>query len=82
MCDGTMELRDQDGDLFANIARANNVYPVKLDVIPPKARFAAWTTEGEDSTHEELVKGLGKVTMVATANGADGMRATLMTWHR
>jgi len=81
LCDGTMELRDRDGDLFANIARANNVYPVKLKVNPPKARFATWMTEGEDPTHEELVKGLGKVAMVATANGADGMRATLMPWR-
>jgi len=76
-----MELRDRDGDLFANIARANNVYPVKLNVIPPKAGFTAWTTEGEDPTREELVKRPGKVAMVATANGADGMRATLMTWR-
>jgi len=36
-----MELRDRDGDLFANIAKANNVYPVKFNVIPPKAGFAA-----------------------------------------
>jgi len=25
LCDGMMELRDRDGDLFANIAKANNV---------------------------------------------------------
>jgi len=76
-----MELRDRDGDLFANIAKANNVYPVRLNVIPPKAGFAAWTTEGEDLTHEELVEHLGKVAMVATAKGADCMRVTLVTWH-
>ena len=29
-----MGLRDQDGDLFANIAKANHVYPVELNVIP------------------------------------------------
>jgi len=38
-----MELRDRDGDLLANIAKANNVYPVRLNVIPPKAGFAACT---------------------------------------
>jgi len=54
---------------------------VKLNVIPPKAGFAAWTTEGEDPTHEELVERLGKVAMVAMAKGANGMRVTLMTWH-
>jgi len=36
-----MELRDWDGNLFANFAKANNVHPVKLNVIPPKAGFAA-----------------------------------------
>ena len=44
-----MELQDWDVDLFANIANVNNVYPVKRNVIPQKAGFAAWTTEGEDS---------------------------------
>jgi len=29
-----------------------------------------------------VVEHLGKVAVVATAKGADGMRATLMTWHR
>jgi len=52
-----------------------------LNVIPPMAIFAVWTTEGEAPTHEELVERLGKVGMVATAKRADGMRATLMTWH-
>jgi len=45
LCDSTMELRDRDGDLFANIAKANKVYPVKLNVIPPKAGFAARCTD-------------------------------------
>ena len=61
-----MELQDWDGELFANVAKANNVYPVKRNVILPKAGFAAWTTEGEDPTHEELVERLGKVAKVAT----------------
>jgi hypothetical protein len=52
-------------------------------VIPPIAGFAAWTTDGEDAkpTHE-LVGRLEKVAMVATAKGADCMRAKLLTWHR
>ena len=82
LCDDTMELRDRDGDLFAKIAKANNVYPVRFNVIPPTARFAAWTTEGEGPTHEELVERLGKIATVARAKGGDGMRATLMTWPR
>jgi len=36
-----MGLRVRDGDLFAYIAKANNVYPVKLNVTLPKAGFAA-----------------------------------------
>ena len=78
--DGTMEPRDRDGDPFANIAKTNKAYPVKPNVILPKAGFPAQTTEGGDPTHEELLERLGKVAMVATAKGADGMRATLMTW--
>ena len=61
-----MEPRDRDGDLFAKVAKANNVYLMKVNVIPPKAGLAAWTTE-EDPTHEKLVERLGKVAMVTTA---------------
>src|SRR5258708_12794978 len=78
-----MELRDRDGDLFTNIEKVNNVYPVRLTAIPPRAGLAAWTTEGElEPTHEELVGHLESVAMVATAKGADGTKATLMTCHR
>jgi len=63
LSDGTMEPRDRDGDLSAKITKARNDYPVKLNVILPKAGFTAWTTEGEDPTHDELVERLrlGKV---------------------
>ena len=45
--------------------------------------LAACTMDGDDvkPTHDELVERLDKVAMVATANGADGKRATLLTWH-
>jgi len=76
-----MELWDRDGDLFAKIAKARNGYPVKLSVILLKAGFAAWMTEGEDTTHEELVERPGKAEMAATAKDASGMR-TLVAWHR
>ena len=66
-----MELRNRDGNLFANVAKVNNVYSVGLNMIPPRSALAACTTDGLD-----------KVTMVATAKGADGIRATLLTWHR
>jgi hypothetical protein len=36
-------VRDRDGDLFANVAKVNNVYPMGLKVILPMAGFAAWT---------------------------------------
>jgi hypothetical protein len=42
--DGGVELRDRDGDLFANVAKVNNVYPMGLKVTLPMARLAAWTT--------------------------------------
>jgi len=79
-----MELRDRDGDLFTHIAVVNDVYPVRLTVIPPNAALAAWTIEGDEEvlTHEELVEHLEKVAMVTTAKGADDTRAMLMTWDR
>jgi len=43
----------------------------------PKAGFAAWMTECEDPTHEELVERLGKVAMVATAEGTEGWATRL-----
>jgi hypothetical protein len=78
-----MELHNRDGDLFTNIEKVNNVYPAELIVTPPRIRLATWTMEGEEEepTHEKLVEHLGTVVMVATAKGADGTRAMLMTWH-
>ena len=52
-----MELWDQNGDLFVNVEMTNHVYPIRLNVIPPKAALAAWIT-GDDNTkptHGELV---------------------------
>ena len=83
LCDGGMELRNRDGDLFANVAKVNNVYPVGLNVIPLRTALAACMTDGDDAepTHDELVD---KVAMVATAREptAYGIRATLLTWDR
>jgi len=79
---GEMELRNRDGDLFANVEKVNNVYPMGLTVIPPRARMAAWTTGEREPTHEELAERLEKVATVATARGAEGTKATLLTWHR
>ena len=63
MCDGGMELRNRDGDLFANVAKVNNVYPVGLNVIPPRTALVACRTDGDDTepTHDELVERLDKV---------------------
>ena len=41
LCDGGMELRIWDGDLFAKVAKVNNVYPVGLNVIPLRTALAA-----------------------------------------
>jgi len=49
-CQGGMELRNRDGDLFADVERVNNVYPMVLRVLPPKAGLAAWTQAGEVQT--------------------------------
>jgi hypothetical protein len=78
-----MELRNRDGDLFAQAERVNNLYPMALQVVLPKAGLAAWTDVGTgvDPTHEELVKRLEKVALSATAKGGDGMEA-LLPWHR
>jgi transposase InsO family protein len=80
--EGGMELRNRDGDMFANIERVNNVYPMVLKVVPPKAMLAAWTDEGADPTYEELEQRLDRVALVATAKGGNGTEASLMTWHR
>ena len=60
LCDGGMELRNRDVDLFANVAKVNNVYPVGVNVTPPRTALAACTTDGDDTepTHDELVEGL------------------------
>jgi hypothetical protein len=81
---GGMELQNRDGDLFANINRVNNVYPMALKVVPPKAGLAVQTNigEGADLTHKELVDCLQKVVLAATVKGGDRMEATLVTWHR
>jgi GAG-pre-integrase domain len=49
---------------------------------PSKAGMAARTTGEREPTHEELARRLETVVMVATARGAEGTKATLLTWHR
>ena len=44
LCDGGMELRNRDGDLFTNVGKGNNIYPVVLNMIPLRATLAACTT--------------------------------------
>ena len=63
--------------MFIVVKMASHIYPVKLEVIPPKGALAAYT----EPTCEELVERLRKVTMAATARGGKGSAATLMTWH-
>jgi len=34
-----MELKDRDGDVFTNVEKVNNVYPMELNVITPKVNW-------------------------------------------
>ena len=78
-----MELRTNNGSLFAMVEMVNNVYPMKLDIAHLSPVLAAWAVEGvAEPAPDELVECLEKVAMVATAKGPDGKRASLMTWHR
>jgi len=81
---GGMELWDCNGELFADIAKVNKVYPVELRSVAPGAGLAGWmTNSGEGkSTYLELMGRLGKVAMTATARGGSGPKASLLTWHR
>ena len=64
-----MDLRDLSESLFTDIEKANNVYPAKLKVIPPRTWVAAWTMEGEgDATHDELGERLATIAMALCYN--------------
>jgi len=78
-----MELRDRNGDLFANIAKANKVYPVELRSVASGAELAGWTTDSREgkSTYQELLERLGKDVMTATVGGGSRPKASLLTWH-
>ena len=69
LCDGGMELRNRDGDLFADAEKVSNVYLVGLNVISPRTALATCTMDGDDAgpTHDELVERPDKVALVATA---------------
>ena len=84
LLDGGMELTDRDGELFATIEMVNNVFPIKFNIIRPRPVLAAWTmaVNGTGPTHDELVERLGNVAMIASARGAEGEKASLLTWHR
>ena len=73
-----------NGGLFADIAKANKVYPVELQLVASGAGLAGWTTDsGEgESTYQELLGRHGKVAMTATARGVSEPKASLLTWHR
>jgi len=79
-----MELWDHNGELFADIAKVNKVYPVELQSVAPGAGLAGWTTDSGEgkSTYPELMEHLGKVAMTATVRGGSGPKASLLTWHR
>jgi len=64
--DDGMEPCDRDRDMFTHIVVVNDVYPVRLTMIPPNAALAAWTIKGDSKgpTHKELVEHLETVAMV------------------
>ena len=78
-----MELRTEEGSLFANVEMANTVYPVKLDIVYLQPVLAVWTVEGVKAgpALDGLVECLGRVVVVTMAKGPNGKRASLLTWH-
>ena len=80
--DGGMELLDRSGDRFAFVGRVNNVYPVKLAIVLQDSGFTVWMEEGAGPTHQEVIKRLDNIALVATAKGGQGSPVSLMTWHR
>ena len=81
--DGSMELRDRRGDLFAVVSKVNNVYPMELTVIAPGSVIAAWMNDrgSKEPTHQEIDARLNEFAMVATAKGGKGSEVSLLTWH-
>ena len=82
--EGRMELRGQEGDMFASVEKVNNVYLMEASVIPPRSMLAAWTDEDKqvEMTHNELIQHLETVVLAAMSRGGNGMAASLMTWHQ
>ena len=80
--DSGMVLRNLAGDIFADIEKVHNVYPVELRAIPQRTALVAWTDDHREPTYPELVERLLKVAVTAMARGGNRMEATLMTWHR
>jgi hypothetical protein len=75
-----MELRNRDGDMFANVVKVNNIYPMGLNV---SLQGPGWLHGQQEGAHSrELAERLETVAMVATATGAEGTKATLLTWHQ
>jgi hypothetical protein len=78
--DAGMELQNRDGDMLAGVGKVNNIYPMGPKVIPPRPGWLHGQQERErEPTHEERLE---TVAMVATARGAEGTKAALLTWHR
>ena len=77
-----MELRGQEGDVFATVRRVNNIYPMEFKVMT--LRLAAWIHKRHvhRTTHQELIECLEGVDMTATAEGGKGTEAVLMAWYQ
>ncbi len=74
-----MELRGQEGDVFAIDRKLNNVYSIELKVMTPRLADNSGRTE---PTHQELMERLEVIIMTAAAKGGTGTKAALMTWRR
>ena len=80
---GSMELKDRHGDVFAHVPKVNNIYPVELTTILPSSSLVACRGDAApDPTEDALVERLQHVVMSATARGGNGANASLLTWHR
>ena len=81
--DGRIEICDWNRDLFANVKKVITFYLVRLTMIPPRHGLVTWMIRGGEveTTHNELLKCLDKVALVAMAKDANGESATIRTWH-
>ena len=79
---GSIELKDWSGDVFANVPKVKNIYLVELEMIPCGTSLVTWREDTTlDLTEDALMDYLQHVVMSATARGGNGREVSLLTWH-